>query len=402
LKKLYALILIVLIMASVFAITVAYVLEGSKSQINGSSSKFYFGVSFCGNTTSEAKLLVDKVKGYTNLFVVQSGPVSTNETSLNEIVDYAVGSNLDVIVFFGFFDHAQPWRVPWLDYAKQQWGNRFLGIYLSDEPGGSVIDANWTGYFDQIQMRNTSAYFEHVPAIDLALNGSLPIDNDQAALHFTSEVASGFGLHNLKDRNIPAFTSDYALYWFDYLSGYNTIFAEFGSNQSVNQAIALTRGAARLQSKDWGVIITWTYNQPPYLASGSEIYSQMSTAYVSGAKYVVIFNYPSLPGNQYGILTEDHFRAMQNFWNTVQNSGHAGKIEAEAVLVLPRNYGWGMRHPDDRVWGVWGPDATAQVIWDAKEKLLSRYVLSLDIVYEDNRFPLDGLYSKIYYWNETL
>ena len=44
-------------------------------------SDFYVGVSFCGNTTAQAELLIDKVKDYTNLFVVQSGPVSVNETA---------------------------------------------------------------------------------------------------------------------------------------------------------------------------------------------------------------------------------------------------------------------------------------------------------------------------------
>jgi hypothetical protein len=63
---------------------------------------FQVGVAFCGNTTAEAKLLIDRVKGYTNLFVVQSGQASNNKTSLNEIVDFAVDSGLNVIVYFGW------------------------------------------------------------------------------------------------------------------------------------------------------------------------------------------------------------------------------------------------------------------------------------------------------------
>lgn len=30
----------------------------------------YVGVAFCGNTTAEAQLLIDRVKSYTNVFVV--------------------------------------------------------------------------------------------------------------------------------------------------------------------------------------------------------------------------------------------------------------------------------------------------------------------------------------------
>lgn len=393
--------LVILIAVAAIVTIAAYMFEVQLNQQRKYSSDFHVGVAFGGNTTADAKLLIDKVKGYTNLFVVQSGPVSANETSLNEIVNYAVSSRLDVIVYFGFFDHAQPWREPWLDYAKAQWGNHFLGVYLNDEPGGSVIDANWTGYFNQIRMRNSSQYYLHVPEIDLVLNSSLPIDNNQAATHFVNGVASGFGLEKLKAHSISAFTSDYALYWFDYLSGYDTLFAEFGSNQSINQAIALVRGAARLQSKDWGAIITWTYDQPPYLDNGNAIYNQMFAAYMAGAKYAVVFDYPQIPGNPYGILTEDHFSALQRFWGTIQNLKVTNNPTGEAVLVLPHNYGWGMRNLNDRLWGVWAPDERASLIWNISRKLLTKYNLGLDMVYEDERFPVNGLYANIYYWNQT-
>ena len=91
---------------------------------------FHVGVSFCGNTTAEAKLLIDRVKSYTNLLVVQSGPVSINETAMNEIVDYAVASDLDVIAYFGYFNPAYPWQIPWLDYAETNLGQP-LPRYLS-------------------------------------------------------------------------------------------------------------------------------------------------------------------------------------------------------------------------------------------------------------------------------
>jgi hypothetical protein len=371
--------------------------SGSHSQTNG----FHVGVAFGGNTTAQAKVLIDRVKNFTNLFVVQSGPVSTNETSLNEIVDYAVASRLDVIVYFGYFNPSYPWQIPWLDYAKQTWGKHFLGTYLNDEPAGQTLDTNWNGYFNQIKMRNTPNYIIHEPAISLALNGSLPIDNDQAAYHFLTAVRGGLGLNELQSRQITSFTADYALYWYDYLGGYDTLFAEFGSNQSIIQAIDLVRGAAQIQNKVWGTIVTWTFNQPPYLVSGSEMYNQLITAYMAGAKYGVIFDYPQINDNPYGILTDDHFVALEKFWNNIKSLKANDK--AEAVLVLPHNNGWGMRSQNDSIWGLWGPDSTAAQIWNIKEKLIKQYGTNLDIVYDDTEFPLEGKgYRHIYFWNQTV
>lgn len=60
-----------------------------------------------------------------------------------------------------------------------------------------------------------------------------------------------------------------------------------------------------------------------------------------------------------------------------------------------------MRNLNDRLWGVWAPDERASLIWNISRKLLNQYNLGLDMVYEDTRFPVDGLYANIYYWNQT-
>jgi hypothetical protein len=366
-------------------------------------SGFHFGVSFCGNTTAQAELLINKVKAYTNLLVIQSGPVSVNETAINEIVNYAVASGLDVIVYFGYFNPNDPWQIPWLDYAKQEWGSHFLGIYLNDEPGGQAIDANWTAFADQFSIGNTSDYYMHVESINLALNGTLPFDSyeaSEAAYHFVTEWREGLDLSQLQSRSINSFTSDYALYWFDYLIGYNTIFAELGSNQSATQAIDLVRGAADLQNKTWGTIVTWDYDQSPYIENSSALYSQLVESYQAGANYEVIFDYPQIPGDPYGILTPQDFVAMQKFWNDI--STLKVKDVAEAALVLPQDYGWGMRSAQDLIWGLWKPDSTSAQIWTISRKLLSEYGLNLDIVYQDPAYPVQGRYKIVYYWNQTL
>jgi len=114
------------------------------------------------------------------------------------------------------------------------------------------------------------------------------------------------------------FTSDYGLYWFDYQSNYTTIFGEFVGNQSRERIIALDRGAAESFNKGWGVIINWKYNQAPYLENGTELYSDLTLAYDAGANYAVVFSFPNT--TSYGTLTDDHFVALQTFWNNIHNN----------------------------------------------------------------------------------
>jgi hypothetical protein len=206
-------------------------------------------------------------------------------------------------------------------------------------------------------------------------------------------------MHN---RSITVFTSEYALHWYTYLSGWDVILTQIGWNGTVAQDIALVRGAAKLQGKQWGAMITWKYDTAPYLDSGEEILSQLQMAYKAGAEYIVIFNYPQIDNNPYGVMNEDHFLALQTFWNQIQT----GKISYDSVpgdvaYVLPNDYGWGMRNINDKIW-YWDPDDLSPQIWNSTRQLLSEFGLGLDIVYGDSLYPLDGYYSKVYYWNETL
>ncbi len=348
----------------------------------------FFGVSFGLNTTSEAKLLIDKVKGYTNLFLINSWSITTNETALNEVCDYAAKSNLKFMVFFDFVSRVEyPWHQTWLDTAKHRWGEDFLGVYLFDEPGGKQIDkGQWRdGEYARNAFLNVSDYSD-------------------AANRYVNSISSINSTVDVKKRSIPLSTSDYALYWFDYLAGYDTLFAEVGWNHSLTQHVALCRGAANVQNKEWGVIITWTYNNPPYMEDGAKMLQDMTTAYRAGAKYIIVFNYPRIGNNPYGILTEDHFAAMETFWNQVHSSPRngLGELGADVALVLPKDYGWGMRTPDDKIWGFWQPDSLSPLIWNKMTRLMEIYGLRLDIIYEDARFNFEEKYSKIYFWNSTV
>jgi hypothetical protein len=79
------------------------------------------------------------------------------------------------------------------------------------------------------------------------------------------------------------------------------------------------------------------------------------------------------------------------------------KTEAEVAFVLPKDYGWGMRHPEDKIWmPSWGPDEMSALIWRNMNKLIEKYGLHLDIVYDDSRFDFAGSYSEVYYWNSEI
>ena len=214
------------------------------------------------------------------------------------------------------------------------------------------------------------------------------------------------GLRNqwqLSNKSFSIFTSDYALYWWDYQSGCDLVLAQLGWNNSVAQEIGLVRGAADLQVKRWGTIITWTYDKPPYLTSGGEMFEQMRMSYESGAEYVVIFNYAKDMEGPYGTLKDEHFEALERFWkDVVQNPAFVhGGLKAEAAFVLPKNYGWGLRNPGDSVWGLWEPNAEAQQAWPLLQEIISKHGLRLDIVYDDSEYPVAGKYPQIYYWNQT-
>ena len=373
-----------IIITSILVVSVILTLFHVFSQVEKENSKkeFFFGVSYGQNSFEEAKNIIDKVKNYTNLFIINSYPLTTNNTNpneLNKICDYAAKSNLYFIVYFFSFKIPEvgTWQQNWIDLARQNWGKKFLGVYLRDEPGGYQIE---NGTF---------------------ISGSTYAE---ASENFVVAHSSSFSMKFLKEKNVTVFTSDFGLYYYDYLAGYDTVFAEFGWNNSRIRQIGLCRGAANILNKDWGAIITWTYMHPPFIGSGEEIYEDMLTAYRSGAKYLVIFDYSKEPiDGKYGILTDEHFEAMEQFWNYVNSSSNdLSKIQGKVAYLLPNNYGWAMRYPNDTIWGIWNADEKSVTIWDNLIWLENKYGSELDIIYDDPRIDFKNGYQFVYSWNSTL
>ncbi len=362
------------------------------------TNPFYMGVEYAyGSQFSEVKTLVDKVKDYTNLFVIGSPSLTFNRSALDQSCNYIYASGLNFIVFItsSLMYNASNGYPPnnsvfdWIGNASLKYGNQFLGIYRYDEPGGNQLD---DGAYQLINS-GTGGY----SGVANSYTGNL------------STIINYYYAHT----GVPnIFTSDYGLYWFDYASNYSTIFAEFvgnetrHTNQDRQQTISLGRGAAQSFNKDWGVIITWAYDNEPYLENGTQLYADLSLAYSAGATYAVVFSYPIYPDNNpYGTLQDEHFSALQKFWNVIHsNPNSIAQNKATVAYVLPKDYGYGFRGPNDTIWGLFPADNLTQKISLDIHTLLTRYYSNLNIIYDDPEIigPTLSNYSKVYYWNQTI
>jgi hypothetical protein len=105
-------------------------------------SPFYVGVEFGYGNASDCKLLVDKVKNYTNLLVISSTNITQNEALLNDTCNYAFNAGLHLAIYFpqsSFYGSSSPPYI-WAMKAKETYGQYFLGSYVYDEAGGEVLD----------------------------------------------------------------------------------------------------------------------------------------------------------------------------------------------------------------------------------------------------------------------
>ena len=259
-----------------------------------------------------------------------------------------------------------------------------MGLYAYDEPGGHQIDIDKPWMLVEEADNHTEAANKYVEKLD--------------------EVLKKYITEYMRADDFPLLTSDYALYWFDYRAGYDVLFAEFGWNYSRQLNVALCRGAATVQNKDWGVMITWTYNNAPYIESGEELYNDMMLAYNNGAKYILVFNYPYVANSPYGILEEEHLEALKKFWNYVNHNPQTSNALTDRVAyVLPKDYGYGFRGPNDKIWGLWGPDTLTSTICTNLGNLIEQYGTRLDIIYDDKKELYNiSPYSKLISWNGTI
>jgi hypothetical protein len=381
----------------------------------------YVGIDVAYADTETITNLIDEVSSYTNLFIVGCTAITQNETQLNSICQYLHEKDMSFIIYQNApigtqyqtsFNITRPqntsnsrfssppsnwspnWTFPrqefnfsgsyhvtsvsnWTQTAKDRWGDHFLGIYYCDEPAGRQLDLDreWT------IVKNATDYADATNQFVTKENNSL----------------NWFRNSYSNESDLSLFTSDYALYQYDYQSGYDVVLAQLGWNYSRQLNIALCRGAATLQNKDWGVIVTWEYTESPYLESGSRLYDDLVLAYNNGAKYIAIFD--SNEAYTQSTLTKDHLNALKQFWQYIQENPRSTNTASDRVaFVLPENYAYGFRGPTDSIWGLWVADSLALNISISVNCKLDAYGAALDIVYDGSQLQACG-YKELFYWN---
>ncbi len=355
--------------------------------------KILVGVDVGFGDENDVYKVADAIQGYANLMIIGSLAVTGDTVKLTRVCDYLYQKGFSFIIYIGF-GPAMP-NGPSMQFFRttaEKWGEKFLGAYIFDEPGGKQLDyAPGTAHYSDKPVKQADNYSDAAKQyVDILF---------QYAVHYAGPTY--YDVPNLK-----VFTSDYALYWFDYLSGYNVVLGEFVGNESRQLTIARCRGAANVHLMNWGTMITWKYDQAPFLEDAEQLYTDMILAYENGAKYVVVFNSPAnqTATTDLGILTSQHLNTMKRFWTYVTTHPYPDGYQAEIAYVLPRDYGFGFRGPEDNIWGIWPADGLAPKIWSDTNTLIAQHGKKIDVVYETliDNLPTRLMYKQLIYWNGTI
>ena len=339
--------------------------------------EFYFGVDVAYADLDKINALVDQVANYTNFFVIGSTGVTYNQNKLNQTISYLAGKELDYAVYTG-----SARRLYSINETLALNDEGFVGLYYDDEPGGRQLDLDAASVLSADNYSDAASQF---------LN------------NLTSRLNASFYQNNVFSYLVPLdfrlITSDYALHWFDYKAGYDVVLAQVGWNYSRQVNFAQCRGAATIQDKEWGAIVAWTYTDPPYLGSGDELFDDLVLAYENGAKYIVVFD--SDEDYTQSILGEEHLDAMKRFWQyTTDNPRPSNLLDGRVAFVLPKDWAYGFRGPDDKIWGLWETDELAFGISEDLGVLLDEHGSKLDVIYDDG-LTLDNTYKEYIFWNGT-
>lgn len=347
----------------------------------------FFGVHLGYGDLAETMTLIDRTSSFTNMILIGTSRLYYDAQKLTEGFQYAYDRGLYLMSFAPALFHSDIGYSPrdeFLEYANLTWGDRILGFYAVDEPGGHILDGDVLSYW---------------------LDEGMPSSPAEASQDFVFDLGRRLDtvrVSRLANWDYPVFTADYGLYWFDFRAGYDGLFAEFVANYSRQLTVSLVRGASMVQRKEWGVLIGWKYDCSPYLASGEELFEDMVFAYESGAKYILI--YDANEGWTEDILQDEHLDAMQRFWQYVKDNPRGESLVSNKVaLVLPGDYGCGFRWPGDKLWGIWNQGLDSETINLVISNMLELYGENLDIIFDDGLSPYSTYgYGELVSWDDPL
>ena len=220
LGQIMAILFIIVVIASVFVGYSFLALDSSHEEM----PELLVGVDVAYDDMEEIKALVDEISPYTNTLVVGSAGITFNVTKLDEVCTYVYDKGMYFMTYMHPQDDYEQLNLQrqWVEDARTKWGERFLGLYAYDEMGGRQLDNATYRPLTETPENYTDAAVKYITAV-----------NNNLVHIRESPINSG---------NLPLFTSDYALYWFDYKGGYDVVFAEFGWNYSRQLNVALDRG----------------------------------------------------------------------------------------------------------------------------------------------------------------
>jgi len=384
---------VVAVLAVVLVLVLLFTLvsEDLQAQKAASRPSVFVGVDVAYGNETAVYAVADAVYGFANLIIIGSLNVTTNTAALTRVCDflYQKGFYFIFLVAAAVTDFLPPLGPDssFFSTASAQWGSKFLGAYVFDEPGGHQLDSS-------------EKVVPSVPISQFEINDYSYASEDYVD-SLTGDLAITLDWYTPSPVQSQLFTSDYGLYWYDYLSGYSTIFAEFVGNQSRQIAVALDRGAAHVLGRDWGVIITYSANNT--IENATQLYSDMTFAWQSDAKYIIVFDGNATDASNSGVLTQAHIDAMEQFWNYTKTNTRSNEYPANTAYVLPADYGFGFRNPSDTIWGLWNADALSPAVWNNANSLLASYGNNLDIVFDAklDSEPVTLPYEALIFWNGT-
>ena len=160
---------------------------------------------------------------YSNFFLLGTTGISHDSKKLDELCSILAKREMYFVVY-----QEEHWRLDMLPVIEERYWDYFLGLEFEDEFGGRQLDL-----WDYRWVRSANNYSAASEAFvnDLSRYLSRPF----------------FSIGPVPD-DFLLFTADYALYWFDYLGGYDVVLAEFGWNYSKQINIAQVKLTLVLKS----------------------------------------------------------------------------------------------------------------------------------------------------------